>query len=151
MIEKEELLSIVPHRDRMVLLSRVVAYDLEEQSIETEYDITEDCIFYDSSAKGVPAWVGFEFIAQSICAYCGIRDKKNGVPPKKGFIMAVSQLQMGLPFFRTGSIITIKTRELDNLYPVSVIEGEIFLDGKKVLGGKLTIMEVNDENEKRPG
>jgi len=149
MIEKEELLSILPHRGRMLLLSRVVAYNLEERSIETEYHVTEDCLFYDSAAMGVPAWVGFEFIAQSISAFSGIRDRAEGVPPKKGFVLAVSQLKMGLNFFKTGSIITIRSKEIENIYPVYAFEGEIFLDGKKVLEGRLTVMEVDSENEKR--
>ena len=149
MIEKEELLSIIPHRDRMLLLDRVSSYDLEGRSIEAEYQITENCIFYDYAEQGVPSWVGFEFMAQAICAFCGIRDKMMGVPQKKGFILAVSQLQAGLPFFKAGSIISIKTREVERLYPVCVLEGELLLGGKKVLEGKLTIMEVDGENEKR--
>lgn len=32
--------------------------------------------------------------------------------------------------------------------PVYVFEGEIFLDGKKALGGKLTVIEVDNETEK---
>jgi len=149
MFEKEELLSIVPHRGRMLLLNRVIGYDMKERSIETEYHITEDCIFFDSAAMGVPAWVGFEFMAQSISAFSGIRDKEKGEPPKRGFVLAVSKLQIGLPFFETGSIITIRAKEIDNMYPIYVFEGEIFLDGKKVLEGKLTVMEVDSENEKR--
>ena len=149
MIENEELLTILPHRNKMLLLSRVIAYNLEERSIEAEYHITEDCIFYDSSMKGVPAWAGFEFIAQAICAFCGIRDKTMGVPQKKGFILAISQLKIGLPFFKTGSIISIKAKEIERMYPVCVLEGEIFLEDKKVLEGKMTIMEVDGENQKK--
>ena len=149
MIEKDELLSVIPHRGRMLLLSKVINYDLEAWNIEAEYRISPDCIFYDSAAMGVPAWAGLEFMAQAICALCGIRDKKMGVPQKKGFILAVSQLQIGLPFFKTGSIICIKARETERLDPICFLEGEILLDGKKVLEGKLTIMEVDDESQKR--
>ena len=149
MIEKEELLSIIPHRGRMLLLSRIRNYDLVERTVEAEYQITEDCIFYDSAAKGVPAWVGFEFAAQAFCALCGIRDREMGVPPKKGFILAVSQMRIGLPFFRAGSIICIKAKETERMDPVCFLDGELFVDGKKVLEGKLTIMEVDDETQIR--
>ena len=151
MIEKDELLSIIPHRGRMLLLSKVIDYDLEVRRIEAEYHITEDCIFYDSAAMGVPAWVGFEFLAQAFCALCGIRDREMGVPPKKGFVLAVTKLQTGLPFFKTGSIICIKAKETERMDPVCFLEGELFLDDKKVLEGKLTIMEVDDESQKRLG
>ena len=148
MIEKEELLSILPHRGRMLLLSRITGYDVEKRTIEAEYHVTEDCIFYDPAAKGVPAWAGFEFLAQSISAFSGIRDRAKGKPPQIGFVLAVSKMQFGLSFFDAGSTITIKAKEVDNVCPVYVYDGEIFLNSKKVLGGKLTLMDVDDENAK---
>ena len=149
MIEKEELLSVIPHRDRMLLLSRITSYNLEKRIVEAEYRITPDCIFYDSEAMGVPAWAGFEFIAQAFCALCGIRDREMGIPTRKGFILAVSQMKIGLPFFKAGSIICIKAKETERMDPVCFLDGELFVDNKKVLEGKLTIMEVNDEKQKR--
>jgi len=149
MIEKDELLSIVPHRGKMLLLSRVMRYDLEARSIEAEYCITKDCIFYEPAAKGVPAWAGFEFMAQTVAAFSGIRDRAIGKPPQIGFVLAVSRLQIGLPFFREGSTVSIKMTEIDDMHPIFVFEGGIFLDGEKVLEGKLTVMEADDESIKR--
>ena len=149
MIEHEELHSILPHRNKMLLLSRIIDYNLEGRTVEAEYDATENCLFYDAAAKGIPAWVGFEFIAQAISALSGIADKARGIPPKFGFILAVSQLQMTLPFFEAGSIITIRIKETENMYPVYVFEGEIFLEGKKVLEGRVTVLELDKETEKR--
>ena len=149
MIEKEELLSLVPHRGKMLLMNKVLSYNLEEQSIEAEYHISEDCLFYDSAARGVPAWVGFECIAQTISALSGIRGKEKGAPPKTGFILAVSKLRIELPFYKTGSVLTIKSKEIESEYPVYIFGGEIFLGGKKALEGKITVMEVDNENEKR--
>ena len=149
MIEKEELPGIVPHRGRMLLLSRITGYNLEERSIEAEYHVTEDCLFYDTAEMGVPAWAGFEFIAQAVAAFSGLKDKGKGHTPKIGFVLSVSRLQMDIPFFKAGSILTIRAKETGNMYPVYVFEGEIFLDSKKVLEGKITIMEVDNENERR--
>jgi len=149
MIDREELCSIIPHSGDMMLLSRIINYDTSSKSIEAEYDITEDCLFYDQQEAGVPSWVGFEFIAQSISAFIGIRDRENGLPPKKGYILGVSQTQIGLPILKTGSIIKIKAKELDNVHPVYVFEGEIHLDDKEVLAGKITVMEIDDSNTKK--
>lgn len=151
MIEKEELLTLVPHRGKMMLLSRVKKYNLMEKSIEVEYDITEDCLFYDDKEEGVPSWVGFEFIAQSISAYIGIRDRENGIPPKEGYILGISHMNIGLTFLRRNSIITISSRELEGMDPVYVFEGEIFLNGQEVLSGKVTVMEVSEEHKLNKG
>jgi len=145
MIEKEEMLSIMPHRGRMLLLTKVNEYDFNEESIEAEYHLTEDCLFYDPAADGVPAWVGFELIAQTVSAYMGIKTRARGEPVKLGFILGVSGLQIGLPFFKTGSIIVIKAKEFECMDPLYIYNGEIFIEGKKVLEGKLTVMEVDDE------
>jgi predicted hotdog family 3-hydroxylacyl-ACP dehydratase len=148
MIEKEELLSIIPHRGRMLLLTKVNEYDLNEESIEVEYHLTEDCLFYDPAACGVPAWVGFEFIAQAVSAFMGIKTRIRGEPVKIGFILGVSQARMGLSFFKPGSIIVIKAKEYENMDPIYIYTGEIFIEGRKVFEGKLTVMEVDDKKAK---
>jgi len=144
MIEKEELLSVVPHKGKMMMLTRINSFNIEEKSIEAEYHITDECLFFDPVIEGVPTWVGFEFIAQAVSAFIGIRDRyKNR--HKMGYILSVSQMCMGLPFFKADSIITIKSREVDGMSPVYIFQGEIFLDGKKIVEGKITVMDVQDE------
>jgi len=143
-IEKEELLTIIPHKGRMMLLSRIIDFNSETKSIEAEYEITDECLFYDSALSGVPAWTGFEFIAQAVSAFIGIRDRGKKTH-SMGYILSVSQLRIGLPFFKTGSIIKIKSRESGGMDPVYVFEGEIFLDGEKVVDGKITVMDVYNE------
>lgn len=143
-IEKEELLSIIPHKNRMMLLSRITDFNEENKSIEAEYEIKKDCLFYDSALPGVPACIGFEFIAQSISAYIGIRDLGKKVH-KMGYILSISQMRIGLPYFKTDSIITIKSRESGGMDPVYVFEGEIYLYGEKVVEGKITVLDVYDE------
>jgi len=141
----EELLSIMPHRGKMLLLTKVNEYDLKEESIEAEYHLAQDCLFYDPAEDGVPAWVGFEFIAQAVSAFMGIKTRARGEPVKLGFILGVSGVRMGLSFFKTGSILVIKAKEFENMDPLYIYTGEIFIEGKKVLEGKLTVMEVDDE------
>ena len=145
MIEKEELFSIIPHRGRMLLLSRIKGYNLEERSIEAEYDITGDCLFYDPSADGIPAWTGFEFIAQAISALSGLRGRERGEEPKIGFILSVSSAKIGIPYFRAGNTAEIRTKEIGRMDSVYTFEGEVFLEGRKVFEGKLTVMDVDND------
>ena len=145
MIEKEELLSIVPHRGRMLLLSRVKGYNVKERSLEAEFDITEDCLFYDSAAAGVPAWVGIEFIAQAIAALAGLRGREKGEEPQLGFILSISSVETELSFFRAGSTVEIKVKEKGYMDAVHSFEGRIFLEGRKVLEGSLTVMDADNE------
>ena len=148
MIEKEDPAFLIPHKGRMLLLSRINEYNLEERSLSAEYDITRDCLFYDPLIGGVPSWVAFEFLAQSIAALSGISSRLKGEKPKIGFILSVSSLQMDIPFFPAGSTVEIRVKESSNLDQVSNFDGEAFLEGRKVLEGKLMVMNADDEHIK---
>jgi predicted hotdog family 3-hydroxylacyl-ACP dehydratase len=125
--------SIVPHKGKMLLLSRIISYDLKEQSLCAEYDITEDCIFYNPVIEGVPAWVGFEFIAQAIAALSGIRGQRQDEEPKIGYILSVSSMQIDIQFFQAGDTVQINVKESGSMDQVYNFERTIFIESKKVL------------------
>jgi len=144
LIEKEELQTLIPHKGKMLLLDRVIDYDIEN-SIRAEYNITEDCIFYDPVLDGVPAWAGFEFFAQAISALTGIRKREKGEKPNIGFILSIPSMRMEIPLFKNGSSVEVSVKENDCTDMIYTYEGEAFLKGIKVMEGKLMVMEVNDE------
>ena len=144
-LEKEELETVVPHRGKMLLLSRVSWYSLEERTLCAESSISEDCLFYDPAIGGVPAWVGFEFLAQAIGALSGLWSREKNEPPKIGFILSISSMRIELPFFKAGSTVELKVKENSRMDMVYNFEVEAFLEGRKVLGGKLTVMDASDE------
>jgi predicted hotdog family 3-hydroxylacyl-ACP dehydratase len=130
----------------MLLISRVIDYDIN-LSIRAEYDITEDCLFYDSALGGVPAWAGFEFMAQAVSALSGLRFRERGEKPLMGFILSIPSMKMNIPVFEPGSSLDIRVTEnmcADTIYS---FEGEIFLEEKKVMEGKLMAMEVTSEEQ----
>ena len=143
MFEKNELQTLLPHRGKMLLLSRVKEYNPTEGSLCAEYDITEDCIFYDQKVNGVPAWAGFEFMAQAISVLSGIRNRELGREPKMGFILSIPIMRIDIPVFKIGRVVEIHVKENDCMDLVYTFEGEVFLDGAKVMEGKLMVMEIN--------
>ena len=77
-ISENEIADYLPHRGKMLLLSRITNYDMEKRIITGEYDITEKCIFYEKEGDGIPSWVSFELMAQTVCALTGIAHKLFG-------------------------------------------------------------------------
>ena len=132
-----------------MMLDRIIKYNIQEKCIEAEYNITEECLFYNEKEGGVPSWVSFEFIAQAVSAFIGIRDRENGIPPQEGYILGISQMNIGLTFLKKNSIITINSRELESMHPVYVFKGEILLNCKEAVSGKITVMEVSEEQKNR--
>jgi len=144
LIEQEELQTLIPHKGKMLLLNRVIDYNIEH-SLRAEYNITENCIFYDPVLDGVPVWVGFEFIAQAISALTGIRKREKGEKPKVGFILSIPSMRMEIPFFKNGSLVEVRVKESYCTDMIYTYEGEVFLEDKKVMEGKMMVMEASDE------
>jgi len=147
MIEKDELQTLMPHKGKMMLLSRVTEYDIEH-GIRAEFEISKQCIFYDPAADGVPSYVGFECMAQSISVLSGLRGRKKGEKPKVGFILSVQAVRIDIPLFKNGSLIEVYMKETDCTDKIYTFEGEAYLQNKKVMEGRLMVMEISDEQSK---
>jgi predicted hotdog family 3-hydroxylacyl-ACP dehydratase len=146
LIGKDELQELIPHRGKMLLLTRVNTYDVKEMHLCAEYDITSDCIFFDPVIGAVPSWTGFEFIAQAISVLSGIRNRELGIKPRIGFILSIPSMKMEIPLFKPGSRVEIRVKQNDATDLIYTFEGEAFLEGKKAIEGKLMVMEINEDN-----
>lgn len=110
-IDRDELINLLPHKGKMFLLSRVTQHDVNVHTITTEYDITENCIFYEKEFDGVPSWAGFEFMAQGISALTGITNCIKGREPLPGFILSVLEFKASVGFLKNNTTIQMKIRE----------------------------------------
>lgn len=146
-IEKDMLIDLLPHKGKMFLLSRVTGHNAKEHTIESEYDITEDCIFYEKKANGVPTWVGFEFMAQGISALTGITNREKGRRPRPGFILSVREFKASIPYFMCGTTIVMKIKEdyrADKTYSYNCALYASREDTKEAAQATITVMETDD-------
>lgn len=159
-ITTPDLVKFLPHKGKMFLLSRVIQHSCENHSITTEYDITSGCIFYEAALGGIPSWVSFELMAQSISALIGIENKKKGKPPLPGFILSVSNFKAGIESFQNGSTVRMHVQEEFTADTVSQYECTCFEQQNlksPAVTAKITVMGTNDlkyffgenSNEKR--
>jgi predicted hotdog family 3-hydroxylacyl-ACP dehydratase len=144
-MENDELKSILPHRGKMLLLSKIKEYNLAEGSLSAEYLVTEDCIFYDFHLGGVPAWAAFEFLAQAISALTGLRCREMGLCPNMGFILSIPSMIVKMPVLKLGKVVEMRVKECDHTDLIFTFSGEAFLEGAKVIEGKLMVMEIDEE------
>jgi predicted hotdog family 3-hydroxylacyl-ACP dehydratase len=112
-IEGAVLERYIPHKGRMALLSRVLQYDFEEESLVSEVDIRETDLFFDAEREGVPSWIGIEYMAQSIAALSGIRRRmKLGEEPQIGFIMSVRDFTTRVAMFAPRQTLRVEVRKI---------------------------------------
>ena len=144
MIERPEIQNYLPHKDSMLLLDRIVDYDLENSRLVSEVDTTERDLFYRPEMNGVPAWVGFEYMAQSIAALSGVavRTQSNG-EPKIGFIMSIRAFKTSVPSYPVGKNLKISVSQIFREDSVVVFECAISLDTGVVTTATVNAIEVD--------
>lgn len=141
---KESVMQIVPHSGKMSLLDRVIDYDFDKLEIHTEVDITPDSMFFDKDMNGIPVWIGFEYMAQSISALSGIYGKKQGQEPKIGFIMSVNNFTANKSVFPANSIAKIFVRQTMRMDNIVSFDGNITLDDTIVATAVINTIEIDD-------
>jgi predicted hotdog family 3-hydroxylacyl-ACP dehydratase len=106
----EELL---PHSRSMVLIDRAI--DAGDDWASAGVRIAEDSLFYDPLLKGVPAWVGIEYMAQTVALFSGVQARRAGKEVKLGLLLGTRRYEVNESTFALGSYLTVRvTREWDD-------------------------------------
>jgi len=105
-IEGRALDGWVPHRGEMRLLDRLLAVD--EQHAIAEVDVPADGLFVQDG--GVPAWVGLEYMAQTVAAWAGERARRAGGEPRIGFLLGSRRYAAAHGSFAAGSTLRVEAR-----------------------------------------
>ncbi|KRG53716.1 hypothetical protein [Stenotrophomonas maltophilia] len=97
---------VVPHRQDMCLLQRILRWD--QDSIEAELVVPGTGLFIENGE--MPAWIGIEYMAQAIAAWSGCRARAAGAAPPLGFLLGsrrYSSLRSGFP---SGTCLRVQAR-----------------------------------------
>lgn len=153
-IGENEIAEYLPHRGKMLLLSRITDYDMEKRIITGEYDITKDCIFYEKEGDGIPSWVSFELMAQTICALTGIAHKLFGRKILPGMILSVTNFKTKTEWLKCGTTVKMTMTEdyrddEDSLYNYI---GELWTaenTGEPAVTAKISAIEIESLEQLR--
>ena len=146
-IDENEIAEYLPHRGKMLLLSRITDYDMDKRIITGEYDITKDCIFYEKDAGGIPSWVSFELMAQTVCALTGIAHKLFGRKILPGMILSVTAFKTDSEWLKAGKTVRMRMVEdfCDEESALYNYTGELFVvgeDEKPAVKAKISAIEI---------
>lgn len=95
---------LLPHAGRMILLDRVVEWDVER--IVCERTVRRGDAFVDAS--GLPAWAGVELMAQTIAAWNGCQILAAGGTIRPGFLLGTRSYRADVDAFPHGTKLTIE-------------------------------------------
>lgn len=133
---------VLPHTGSMVLLTRILHHTEDRTSCAVE--ITDASLFCESD-RGVPAWVGIEYMAQCIAAHGGLRARVSGEPVKAGFLLGSRSVELHTARFYPGQTLVVDAthvwgqRELFS-FACSVKDVET---GSTLMEGQLTVLRAD--------
>lgn len=119
---------LLPHSGNMVFLDRVVNFDSD--SMTTEVTVRSNGLFGDE--RKIPAWLGIEYMAQSVAAHGGMMCKISGKPINPGFLLGTRRYQCNIDAFDVGSLLTVKVKKLIQDQGLGVFECRISGDGVSI-------------------
>ena len=109
-MNKYEIEDVLPHQKPMILIDTLLKYD--EDSCCCQVTITSNSPFYCAEKKGVPSYIGSEYMAQTIAAYAGAQalDKNNSV--SIGFLLGTRKYKTACSHFSIDKTLDISIKEL---------------------------------------
>ena len=100
---------LVPHRAPMLLIDRII--EVADDAVTATARIDRTSVFALGD-EGVPSYVGLEMMAQTVCAYDGLRRFEEGLPPPVGFLLGCRRYSVRRPYLAPGTILTITAHML---------------------------------------
>ena len=116
---------LVPHSGRMVLLNRVIEFD--EENMVAEVIVRDDGMFGDGNT--VLAWLGIEYMAQTIAALGGMKRRLAGKPLDLGFLLGTRKYICNVGLFAVGSVLTVSVKRLVEDQGLGVFDCSITAEG----------------------
>lgn len=142
---RPEIEEYLPHKASMLFLDRLVDWDVEACCLEAEIDVRADRLLYNDELAGIPAWVGFEYMAQSIAALSGVHARTVlDSEPKIGFIMSVRAFETSVPAYPAGKTLRSRVSQLYREGSVVSFECAVFMDGRAVTTAVINAIETDD-------
>ena len=98
---------LINHRRGMLLVDRLVSYDISGAVIEVI--IKEDTSFLNEDY--VPAWIGIEYAAQAVAVWAGLQAIQGDKKIKTGLLLSCRKYKSTRPRFMLGETLNIHIRE----------------------------------------
>jgi len=91
-----EVLQLIPHRPPMLLINKIVS--LSSTTSQALVLMDEQTPFYHKG-KGVPSWIGLEYMGQSAALIAGFQQREGTSQPHLGFLIGSRKYRAELDYF----------------------------------------------------
>lgn len=138
--------SLVPHQDPMILINKLIAVDAS--SVHCQVFITEDSQFFEAESKTVGAWVGIEYMAQTIAAWSGYQHLIKGQPSPIGFLLGARRYNTDVAFFKLGDWLDVYAEKILESDGMGVFSCSIKCKKNELASAQLNVFVPSDQQLK---
>jgi predicted hotdog family 3-hydroxylacyl-ACP dehydratase len=130
---------VLPHEGQMMLLDKILEYN--QQRMVAETIVRNDGLFGDGLT--VPAWLGIEYMAQTVAAHGGMMRYLAGKPINIGFLLGTRRYNSNTSSFNVGDLLKITVERLIEDQGLSAFACQIVGDGIDI-SAKLNVYQPNE-------
>ena len=132
----------IPQRRTMQLLTRII--EVDDEKAVSEVDVPLDGIFTRNGA--VPAWIGIEYMAQTVAAWAGRGEwRQSSAAPKLGLLLGSRRYTAHRAAFPAGAVLRIEARcELKGDNGLGMFDCRIRLGDEELADARLAVFEPED-------
>jgi len=105
-----DIRSLVPHQAPMLLIDKLI--DVGELTVHCQVNVHQEGLFFDRQINGVPAWVGIEFMAQTVAAWSGYHAWLQGKPAPIGFLLGSRRYSSECEYYDHGALLDIYAQQV---------------------------------------
>lgn len=136
--DEYELEQLLPHSNGMILIDQLL--DFQAESVCAIVTIHEQSKFIDDHHR-INAWVGVEYMAQTIAAWAGMHARIAGRPISIGFLLGTRRYSTSVSHFSVGDRLTISARRNYQDMDMAVFDCEILLRKVRIISARLTVYQ----------
>ncbi|WP_019449362.1 hotdog family protein [Cupriavidus sp. BIS7] len=132
---------VVPHAGAMRLIDELLEAD--DTACMARATVRPTQLFVDEA--GMPAWIGIEYMAQTIAAWAGVQARGSGHGPRPGFLLGSRRYASDVAAFPVGSELTVRVQlEMAGDDGLSLFACTLAMDGCEVARATVSVFQPAD-------
>ncbi|PSV26369.1 MULTISPECIES: hotdog family protein [unclassified Photobacterium] len=126
---------LLPHEAPMILVDDLI--DVGEKHIHCRVAISRHCLYFDSETQSIPAYVGIEFMAQTVAGWSGFHAWKKGEDAPIGFLLGCRRYHSECSAFQEHEILDIHAEQIMENNGMAVFDCKIICHQQIVASSQL--------------
>ncbi len=106
---ESRIYELIPHREPMLLINHVTELGNNFSCCEIYIDKNSSFFIQD---KGVPSWIGVEYMGQTAALIAGYQLEQGTVAPHLGLLLGTRKYEALVPYFKEGDQLQVRCTEV---------------------------------------